>query len=52
MTLFLASPSVAVRRFRTGWDTARVFAEFAVPTAVAVGGGTSTACGECAPLQR
>jgi hypothetical protein len=52
MTPCLASPSVAVRQFRTSWDTARTFAEFVAPTAAAVGGETSTACGECAPVQR
>jgi hypothetical protein len=47
MTLFLAAPSVTVRKCCTG-------REFAVPTAAAVGGGTSTACDECAslPVQR
>ena len=53
MTLFLASPSVAIRKFYTSSrDAARAFAEFAVPTTAAVGGETSTACGKCAPVQR
>ncbi len=50
MRRFPVSPGVAVGKVRTGQDTARALATFAVPAAAAIGGGTSTTCGECAPL--